>query len=285
MKILKFLIFAFVFKFASLSQAAEIRNGYLHSEGIRAPVAIATIEKTEFHFDRIDESLATNARDLEYIRLRNDEELWVNARRYAIVNGQRIPISLDQEFQIMTARIRRGSETAAPQTQEGQEVVAATNSLQIESIERSTVDIIKTVRERLATFDQKTFPKSSKVAEVNKDAVPKSLSLWRAIIDNQNVYLEYSPEGIIFLPFERTVRVTARDPNICNLPTVKPASNPNLQFFELRNGSMTYWAQTLNVSFDPMLKYFITATPGGQTLCINETIMKSSFEDGEFGPR
>lgn len=278
-----------VFGFASLLKAAEIRDGLLYADSLRSPVFLTSIDKVEFVFDRIDESLAGNPQELEYIRLRNDEELWVKSKRYAVVGSQRIPVTLDQEFQIMIAKLRDGHEASASASDEAPEeapdTVAAVNSLQIESIEKSNADIIKHVRDRLARFEQKTFAVTTKKTEVRRSDVPKSLSLWRAIIDNQNVYLSDSPDSIVLLPSERTLRVTARDPQLCNLPTVKPPSNPNLLFFELRNGSTTYWAQTTTVSYDPMLKYFITATPGGQTLCFNDRIMRSGFEDGEFGPR
>jgi hypothetical protein len=279
-------LFSVVSAFSLTSLSAEIRNGLLHDPSLASPVSLVSIEKTEFHFDRIDEALALNAQELEYIRLRNDEELWIKSKRYAVVGAQRIPITLDQEFQILTAKIRGGAPVSAqPLNAEAREVQAATNSLQIESIERANSEIVSNLRSRLAAFESKTFATTSKVKEFNRESVPKSLSLWRAIIDNQNIFLEHTNDGPVIVPSQRTVRVSLRDPLTCNLSTVKPAAAPGLLFFELRNGSTTYWAQTYNISFDAMLKTFITATPGGQTLCFNDRIMSSSFEDGEFGPR
>lgn len=267
----------FIFTIAS---ASTIKDGYLHDPSLKAPVLLESIERTEFVYFKIDENLAKTPEQLAYVRLRNEEELWIKGQRYAVIRGQKIPITIDQEFEIMTALVRKksGFNPVIPKNQDEREIKAATESLQIQSTAEANARKVKDIQDKLKKFDEQTFPMSRKMAQTDPKNLPKSLSPFRLIIDNQNIFLDNTNLGDLEYNLATKVLETkASNPIICNMRPTPPAT-PGSKV-HVRVGATSYWSAIGEIDYDPVRKIILTATPNGNAVCADDVIFKSGFEE------
>lgn len=277
---------------------ARIEGSKLYSSRLRQVIDIEKVDKVEVYVNRINESEAKSAEELEMIRALNAYEVWFNSSRYAVVGNARIPITREQEYQIMTAGIRVDSgfeniddiSTSAPAGEE-RERLEALRSLQLESLKQSEDEIKTNILKKMEALEKhyKNFPSERKITTIEKSGMPDSLTPWRLIVDNMNVYLQPPATGpfITYGLEHRVLDMPARDRLICNLQT-QPINNPNVNKIKIRGTGETYYSEVGSIHFQMSEKTLVTATPSSLAYCYadntapgNDQIFKSSFESSE----